>query len=250
MPRFPLLHRLSPPAFDETRTLATVDAAAAALGFSRLDRLPEIFSGDACLAQCPRLLDPFDTQRISPVDGPVLEEPPVSQSADTEQVFVYLSSDGTEWPSIYEALIPVAKRLRVHAPLLLRSGLDQLAAAGARIDMEPQPLAGILASSRLVIHHGGSGVAAQALAAGVPQLVLSRHIEQDLNGEALERAGVGRLIKPHQQRTHLEPGLISSLVADEIMAAQAETIGSDLRGFMARHDALDHCEAVCMDLLR
>jgi UDP:flavonoid glycosyltransferase YjiC (YdhE family) len=88
------------------------------------------------------------------------------------------------------------------------------------------------------------------LAAGVPQLVLSRHIEQDLNGEALERAGVARLIKPHQQGTHLEPGLISSLVADEIMAAQAETIGSHLLGFMARHDALDHCEAVCMDLLR
>lgn len=250
MPRFPLLHRLSPPAFDETRTLATVNAAAATLGFSQLDRLPQLFSGDACLAQCPRLLDPFDTQRVSPVDGPVFDEPPIPCATHAEQVFVHLSSDGTEWPSLHKALVPVAKRLRVHAPLWPKSELDQLAAAGARIDIKPQPLASTLASSRLVIHHGGSGVAAQALAASVPQLVLSRHIEQDLNGEALERAGVARLIKPHQQGTHLEPGLISSLVADDTMAAQAEAFGTRLRGFMARHNALDHCEAVCMGLLR
>jgi UDP:flavonoid glycosyltransferase YjiC (YdhE family) len=250
MPRFPLLHRLSPPAFDEGQTLATVNAAATSLGLSRLERLPELFSGDACLAQCFQLLDPYDTQRISPVEGPVFEEPPIPRAADADRVFAYLSSDGTQSPSIHESLATVAKRLRLHAPLWPKARLDQLAEAGACLDAGPQSLASILASSRLVIHHGGSGVAAEALAAGVPQLVLSSHIEQDLTGEAIERAGAGRLIKPHELATRLEPNLIQSLIDDDTMAARAAALGYRLRELAAQRDALMNCEAVCMGLLK
>ena len=114
----------------------------------------------------------------------------------------------------------------------------------------PQPIAGVLARSRLVIHRGGHGLAAEALAAGVPQLALADNIEHDLYGEAIERAGVGRLVKTYLPDTRLESDAIQSLIDDDAMAARAATIGGRLREFTARHDALMNCEAVCMGLLK
>ena len=205
MPRFPVLHRLAPQAFDEFQTLETVNAASAKLGFSRLDRLPQLFSADACLVQTFRLLDPYDTQRVSPVEGPVFEQPATLRAADANQVFAYLSSDSDGWTSLLEALIPIAKCLRIHAPSWPKAPLDRLAAAGARVDIRPQPIAGILAGSRVVIHLGGSGLAAEALAAGVPQLLLAGHIENTLYGEALEGPASDDWSKPICQRRGSDP---------------------------------------------
>ena len=150
---FPV-HRLVPPAFDEVRTLETVNAAIAKLGFPRLDRLPQLFSGDACLVQSFPLLDPYDTQRVSPVEGPVFEQPPIPRAADAKQVFAYLSTDSNGWMFLLEALIPVAKCLRIHALSWPKTLLSRLAAAGARVHITLQPIAGILAGSRLVVHLG------------------------------------------------------------------------------------------------
>jgi UDP:flavonoid glycosyltransferase YjiC (YdhE family) len=250
MPRFPLLHRLVPPVFDETRTLETVNAATVKLGLSRLDRLPQLFSGDACLVQTFPLLDPYHTQRVSPVEGLMFAEPPISRAADASRVFAYMSDDGNGWTFMLEALIPVAKCLRIHAPSWPSAPLDRLAEAGAQVESTPQPIAGILAGSRLVVHRGGHGLAAEALAAGVPQLVLADHIEHNLYGEAIERAGVGRLVKTYLPDPRLESGAIQSLINDHVMAARAAAIGSQLREFMARRDALMNCEAACMDLLK
>lgn len=250
MPRFPLLHRLAPPAYDETETLANVDAAAAALGLQQIDRLPQLFSGDACLVQSFRLLDPYDTQRVAALQGPVFEDTPISRVPEAEQVFAYLSSDANGWTFLSDALVSVAKRLRIYAPLWPKAPLDRLAQAGARVETRPQPIAETLARSRLVVHLGGSGLAAEALAAGVPQLAVAGHIEQKLNGDALERAGVGRVVGISQPETRLEPGELQSLIDDDAMAARAAALGNRLRSIMTGRDALAHCEAICMDLLR
>jgi UDP:flavonoid glycosyltransferase YjiC (YdhE family) len=250
MPRFPLLHRLVPPAFNEARTLETVNAAIVKLGLSRLDRLPQLFSGDACLVQTFPLLDPYDTQRVLPVEGPVFAEPPAPRAADAKQVFAYLSDDSNGWTFMLEALTSVAKCLRIHAPSWPKAPLDRLAEAGAQVESTPQPIAGVLAGSRLVVHCGGHGLAAEALAAGVPQFVLADHIEHDLYGEAIERAGVARLVKAYLPGTRLESDAIQSLINDDAMAARADAIGSQLREFTARRDALTNCEAVCMSLLK
>jgi UDP:flavonoid glycosyltransferase YjiC (YdhE family) len=149
-----------------------------------------------------------------------------------------------------EALVPLAKRLRIYAPLWPGAPLDRLVEAGARVETRPQPIADILAASRLVVHLGGSGLAAEALAAGVPQVVLSGHIEQSLNGEAIERAGVGRMIKTYLPGTRFESDAIQSLIDDDAIAARADAIGIGLREFAARRNALMNCEAVCMSLLK
>jgi hypothetical protein len=249
MKRFPLLHRISPPAWNEDATLATVNAAAGTFALKPLDHLPQLFSGDFCLVQTFPLLDPYDTQRTSALEGPMFEQPPLPRAVESQSIFVYLSAGGTRQPSIFDALAPFAQRLRLYAPQWPEERLGRLAAAGAKVETQPRPLSTILASSRLVIHHGGSGVAAEALAAGVPQLVISTHIEQELNGEALERAGVARLVKAGRRGPPIEASAIQSLAADDAIAARAEEVGIRCRSFAASRDALGNCEQICMRLL-
>jgi UDP:flavonoid glycosyltransferase YjiC (YdhE family) len=61
--------------------------------------------------------------------------------------------------------------------------------------MPPLPFAQIFPRCRAVVHHGGIGTAAQALAAGLPQLVVPRAHDQPDNARRLERLGVGARLR-------------------------------------------------------
>ncbi len=249
MPRFPLLHRQALPVWDEGRTLATVNASALRRGWQALERLPQLFSGDACLVQSFPLLDPYDTQRTQELDGPIFDRVPASRAADANSIFAYLSAGYMPHPSLLQALKPFAPRLRIHAPRMSVNELDDLRLAGARIDAEPAPLAEVLPDTRLIVHNGGSGVASEALVAGVPQLVLSAQIEQDLNAQALQIAGVGRCVKIHEPGASVSSEFIADMLADEALATKAAELAEEHRGFLARRDALSICESKCLRLL-
>ena len=250
MPRFPLLHRIVAPAFDETQTLETVNAAAVTLGLPQLDRLPQLFAGDACLVHSLRLLDPYDTQRISPVDGPVFEEPPVSRAADAQQVFAYLSSDTSGWTFLLEALVPLAKRLRIYAPLW---------PTHRSIDLSRQVLELRRGHSRSRISWQRADLWFILAAAGSPRrhwlLVCRKWCSAAIsNRPSMARRSNGPASdawsKPTCRGRESDPDAIRSLIDDAAVAARADAIGTRLREFTARRDALANCEAVCMGLLK
>jgi UDP:flavonoid glycosyltransferase YjiC (YdhE family) len=112
-----------------------------------------------------------------------------------------------------------------------------LSRAGATIHREPVAPAQVLASSSLVIHLGGSGLAAEALMAGTPQLILSMQVEQWLTGQALQRAGLGRLVAAYDPATTIAPE-IDAMLADAAMAQRADEAGRQHREFHRRTDAL------------
>jgi UDP:flavonoid glycosyltransferase YjiC (YdhE family) len=74
------------------------------------------------------------------------------------------------------------------------------------------PLSRIVAGSRLVVHHGGNGLASAMLVAGVPQVVLDTDIEKALTARALAGAGAAARL-----RFDLKPA--PREVADIIVAA-------------------------------
>ena len=58
------------------------------------------------------------------------------------------------------------------------------------------PLSRILRRCSAIVHHGGIGTCAQALAAGIPQLVMPMAFDQPDNAVRLKRLGVGALLAP------------------------------------------------------
>jgi len=249
MKRFPPLHRFSPPAWSEEQTLAAVNQAAQACGRAPLDHLPQLFSGDACLVQTFPLFDPYDTQRTEPLDGPIFDRAPAMKDARAQQIFAYMSSGYVLHPSLFTALRPFAARLRIQAPGLPLAQVEELRHAGARIDTQPAPLAEILPATCLLVHNGGPGVAAEALVAGVPQLVLSAQVEQDFNGRALKNAGVAEFLRIYEPGVEISAELIGRMSTDETLAARAAQQAEWHRAYLATTDALSACERTCLHLL-
>lgn len=72
-----------------------------------------------------------------------------------------------------------------------------------------------------IIHHGGIGTAAQALRAGVPQLVVPATFDQGDNGARLERLGVGCCIPAWRFNLHTAAAALRRLFDAQSLAACA-----------------------------
>jgi hypothetical protein len=118
MPSFPLLHAFSAPVHREEVTLAAINAAVRGLGLHPLDRLPQLFAGDAHIVHTLPLLDPYARFRTTPVDGPLIDYVPRARNADAREVFVYISQGVEVRSDVIAALLPVAPHVRIHAPIL------------------------------------------------------------------------------------------------------------------------------------
>ena len=250
MLRFAPLHRLQPPAFDEAETLSVVNAVLASRGQAQLDWLPQLFSGDARLVLTFPLLDPYRAQRLSPADGPVFDHAPSAAEPHPGSIFAYLSRGYALHPDLLDALRVHASALHLHAPDLGAPGADTLRRAGASVDSEPVAMANALRSASLVIHFGGSGLAAEALAAGVPQLILGMQIEQQINGEALQSAGVGRFIPAYEHGARIAAEAIGALVQDRRLAARAAVAGQEHREWLQGRDVLASFIDISQELMR
>jgi UDP:flavonoid glycosyltransferase YjiC (YdhE family) len=249
MPSFPPLHGFAPPVHREEETLAAVNAAAAKLGLQALDRLPQLFAGDGHLVHTLPLLDPYERFRRQPVDGPLIDDLLRRREADAQQVFTYISQGVEVRDDVVAALRQVARQVLIHAPMLSDGARESLARAGARIEDTPLDLARVLPACKLVVHLGGSGLAAEALLTGVPQLVLVTHVEQHLTGIALERAGICRCFTAFDPTSSLAKGAISDLLDDQGMAQRAAEIAARQRQGYTAGAAFAAFDRACMRLL-
>lgn len=250
MKRFPLLHRVTPPRWNEDETLQAVNRALQSLNRPALEYLPHIFAGDAQIVLTFPVLDPYDLQRSQPLAGPILDVAPLESRTDANDVFVYLSQGVlSKLPfDIAQVLLPIANRLVISAPDMPREQADHLLRRGARMSSQHLPLSETLASSKLAIHFGGSGLAAHALAAGVPQLILATHIEQLLNGLQLEKADLGNVIDSHDPQVDVARSL-QKILADNNLRQQATQAGHTHREMLKTMKPLETFEAAALKLL-
>ena len=88
------------------------------------------------------------------------------------------------------------KRLRRRGVFLSKSAQQIPADLPAQIlYREYAPMNTLLPRSAALVHHGGIGTTAEALAAGIPQLVVPYAYDQFDNGERLRRLGCGASLK-------------------------------------------------------
>lgn len=250
MKRFPPLHRVHPPRWNEEETLGTVNRVLRSLDRPHLERLPQMFSGDAQIVLTFPVLDPYDLQRSQPLAGPIFDSPPIERRKDAENIFVYLSRGVlSALPfDIVPTLIPFASRLVISAPDMKREQSDDLSHRGAQVFSQHLPLSETLASAQLVVHFGGGGLAAHAVAAGVPQLVAATHIEQLLNGLQLEKAGIGKVIDSFGPQVDI-PASLDAILADDSMKQRAAQAGHAHREMLKTMKPLERFEAAALRLL-
>jgi UDP:flavonoid glycosyltransferase YjiC (YdhE family) len=115
--------------------------------------------------------------------------------------------------------------------------------AGWRVVREA-PHALLFPRMAAVVHHGGAGTTAQALRAGVPQVILPLFMDQYYHAHKLHRANLAPKPVPMERIT-------AQSLADAIRAAMAlpkesrEVVAQRLRASDGRGMVADRIEALC-----
>jgi hypothetical protein len=157
--------------------------------------LPRLIAGDASVVCTFPELDVYAPQREIPATGPLSDRlTPVSPPAKPS-LFAYLAADFPRTRKLLQAVadssIPAAAYIR-DAPDDLKHALR---VRGLTVHDEPPPPQIAFTEATLIIHHGGIGTTEVCLMLGRPQLLLTRHLEQSLNGSLTRKLGVGDTLK-------------------------------------------------------
>lgn len=122
--------------------------------------------------------------------------------------------------AFFAAAVELLRRLGRRGVLLSKSA-QQIPA-----DLPPQvlyreyaPMNTLLPRSAALVHHGGIGSTAEALAAGIPQLVVPYAYDQFDNGERLRRLGCGLSLKALTELDAAQAALTRLLDSDSVRQA-------------------------------
>jgi rhamnosyltransferase subunit B len=103
------------------------------------------------------------------------------------------------------------------------------------------PFSEVLPRAALLVYHGGIGTLAQAVKAGVPQLVVPSAHDQFDNGWRIARLGLGRSLPRTRYRARLASAEMSAILSDRAVARRAR----DMSGRVRSADALRQaCELI------
>lgn len=225
--RFPILvPALSVAHYDEGGLLAAVNTALAYYGTAPLQRLSDIYQCDVFLPQTIAALDPYAGQRDVDYLPPV--EANMPQAGEGNEIFGYFSTDEPRDEALLEALRRLGPLLRLHLPGLSPEQITTLESSGVKVQRGPMPLADIAARTRLCLNAGQHGTLSMAMAMGLPQFAIPRHLEHAWHADRGHDLGCVRVITRHER----DPAVIVA----GIMAAHADAeLSSQARAVAARH---------------
>lgn len=144
----------------------------------------------------------------------------------------------------FQAAADACRRLG-HRGLLLTRFPEQVPATlpdGVR-HVDFVPFRWLLTRSAMLVHHGGIGSMSQALAAGVPQVIMPMGFDQLDNAARVERLGVGKSLARKRFRGAALAETISGLLADPAMANRCRGMAGRLADADGLERACDEIEA-------
>ncbi|MFO0842388.1 MAG: glycosyltransferase [Gemmataceae bacterium] len=92
------------------------------------------------------------------------------------------------------------------------------------------PFSQVFPRAAAVVHHGGVGTTAQALAAGVPQLIMPLAHDQPDNAARVRRLGVGTSLPPQAFRGPAVAKALAGLTGSPAVAQRCREVADKLRG--------------------
>ena len=194
LPSFPLLRPSAPPYLPQERMLEVIKAVQWRRKRPAPDTLPALFAAEARFVCTVPELDPYRDCRKEKVLGPFQSPPPPLPQPEERRFFTYLASDSR----FFRKALQGVAQIKMPGSIFMRSAqkayVDALRRRRIHVHDVPAPIAETLASASAIIHHGGIGTTEAALGIGRPQVVLPRHLEQQLTGRALVELGVGKAV--------------------------------------------------------
>jgi rhamnosyltransferase subunit B len=147
--------------------------------------------------------------------------------------------DRTFWTTVVMA----SRQLRRRAMLLSRfsQSIPDNLPSGVQ-HFQYASFAQLLPRAAAIVHHGGIGTTAQALAAGIPQVIQPFSHDQPDNANRVSRLGVGRTIPRKRFTANRLASELDSLLNDAAVAARCREIA----GRIQRVDPFaQSCEVLC-----
>jgi UDP:flavonoid glycosyltransferase YjiC (YdhE family) len=92
------------------------------------------------------------------------------------------------------------------------------------------PFSRLLPRSAALVHHGGIGTTAQALAAGIPQLVMPMSHDQPDNAARVERLGVGLSLAPRRFQGPAVAAALERLLHTPEVGARCRAVAERMAG--------------------
>lgn len=196
-PMFPPLRADIGAAVPETILLDSARHVLAAHGVGCPLSLPELFGATRRLVIGLPELDPYRSFRRELLHAPAGGFPaPQPGPGKAPRLFAYL---GPEIPDI-EAKVQALCALAEPVEIFVRGGdpllRDFIRRRGKVAYDRPIVMKEALQRASHVVSPGGAMLASEALAAGVPHLVLPTHRETHLNGSLVTGLGYGRMVDP------------------------------------------------------
>jgi rhamnosyltransferase subunit B len=103
------------------------------------------------------------------------------------------------------------------------------------------PFSRLLPRCAAIVHHGGIGTTAQALAAGIPQVITPFAHDQFDNADRVRRLGVGRSVRASRYTARSATRALAAVLDDAAVAGACRTVAQRLVG----DDSMDRtCELV------
>jgi UDP:flavonoid glycosyltransferase YjiC (YdhE family) len=175
---------------------------------------------------------PWWSMRYVPFNGGAVIEPWVRAQPSRPRIVVTL---GTVVPTVggtdvVSVLLAALAGLDVEVVLALGDAdvtvLGELPANTRAVGF--LPLSAVLPTSRLIIHHGGSGTTAAPLHYGVPQLVLPSFADNPMSAERVVARGVGLSHDPATLDEATARALVEQLLDDDAYARAAAEVSEEM----------------------
>jgi UDP:flavonoid glycosyltransferase YjiC (YdhE family) len=143
-------------------------------------------------------------------------------------------------PQFFAAAVAATARLGRRAILLTRFAEQLPQPLPAHACWIPwTPLPSLLRHAAALVHHGGIGTAAAALAAGVPQLVMPLAHDQPDNAARLARLGVSETVPRRRFHERAVAESLARLTASPIVAARCQKIAARMAASKGLEEAAD-----------
>ncbi len=109
------------------------------------------------------------------------------------------------------------------------------------------PFTRLLPRLKAIIHHGGIGTCIQALAAGVPQLILAAGFDRPDNAGRLQRLGVAEFLPPAQWQPETVAQALQQISSSTAIKARCQEIAARMR---ATDSTAEVCKLIEAELAR